>query len=201
MSGTADRPPVGVLDAVCCVHFCGANKHSILLEILNLLDLRILVPAEVSDEVVSKDSKFPGLALRWKKLIVSDRVTILPRLLLDDPAQSSVVSRVAALRSSPATAALRTRKDLGEFVVIAHAADMKERGRTVYVLLDDGAAQRMATAEGLDVIDMQQLLSFGHRQGIDALTTKAKLKAVYDALRKYGESLPPWNASRVKAEL
>jgi len=28
------------------------------------------------------------------------------------------------------------------------------------------------------------------------LTTKAKLKAVYDALRKYGESLPPWNASR-----
>ncbi len=201
MSGPADRPPVGVLDAVCCVHFCGANKHSILLEILNLLDLRILIPAEVSDEVVGKDSKFPGLALRWKKLIASNRVTILPRLLLDDPAQSSVVSRVAALRSSPATTALRTRKDLGEFVVIAHAADMKARGRTVYVLLDDGAAQRTATAECLDVIDMQQLLTFGHRQGIDALATKANLKAVYDALRRYGESLPPWNASRVKAEL
>ncbi len=63
-----------------CVHFAGANPNRVLVAALESMEWVILVPAEVCDEIVRKDAKYPGLRKRWLALERSDRIRVLPAL-------------------------------------------------------------------------------------------------------------------------
>lgn len=197
----AGSQPVALIDAVCCVHFCAAGKDRLLLRLLSELHWEILVPEEVSKEVLGNVARYPTVRVAWKRFIASDRVRLLPIIELYDEGQAPVRDKVAELRGTSAALALSERKDLGEHLVVGHAAVMKAAGRRVFVLMDDLAGQSLATGQRLDVVDMERLLELGHRLGLSDLDTKAKVRTAYSSLVPYGSSLVGWDQSRLKALL
>jgi hypothetical protein len=197
----ADAEPVALLDAVCCVHFCAAGKHGLLLSLLTAMNWKICVPGEVSNEVLGKARKYPTLATPWKKFIAHDRVHVLDVIDLDRDDQAAVREKVAELRGTTAALALSQRADLGEHIVVAQGVVLREEGRQVFVLIDDQAGQELAAGQELDLIDVEQLLLLGHMLRLPELDTHAKVKAVYNQLVPYGLSLVSWPQSRLPAEL
>lgn len=197
----ANSDPVALLDAVCCVQFCAASKHGLLLAILVRLNWEILVPGEVSNEVLDKAYKYPTAKTPWKRFIANDRVRVLDPIDLERTDQADVREVVARLRGTSEALALGKAKDLGEHVVVGYGVVLCDAGRRVFVLIDDQGAQDLAAEADLEVVDMERLLLLGHKLGLPELETKAKVKAVYEQLRPYGGSLKPWNASWLKTQL
>ncbi|TFV47161.1 hypothetical protein [Blastococcus sp. TF02A-35] len=193
--------PVALLDAVCCIHFCAAGKAGLLLAILMKLNWEIQVPAEVSEEVLGKKGKYPALPAPWRRFIAHDRVRVLEKITIDRADQAAVRDTVARLRGTDAALALGARKDLGEHLVIGHGIVLRDAGRRVYVLMDEQTGSDRADAEGLGVIDIEQLLLLGHRLQVSGLQTRAEVKAVYDAIEPYGESLRPWKETRLRDDV
>lgn len=198
---SAPVEPVALLDAVCGVQFCAAGKHGLLLGILTRLNWEILVPAEVSEEVLGKQMKYPSVAVPWRRFIAHDRVRVLEAITIDREDQAAVRDNVARLRGTSAALALGTSKDLGEHVVIGHGIVLRDAGRRVFVLIDEQAGSDLADAENLATIDMERLLLLGYELRIDGLETKAKVKAVYTSLLPFGGSLVSWPQSRLRQEL
>jgi hypothetical protein len=75
---------------------------------------------------------------------------------------------------------------------------LAEAGHEVYVLIDDQGGQVLASAEGLTVITVEDLLLAAVE--LDLLGTE-KIKATYEALRPFGSGLPSWPASTLKQKL
>lgn len=195
-SGAGGPRRISVVDAVCCVYFCAAGKGGLLIAILTALGLEILIPGEVEREVLRKRT-LGQLAVHWARIRASDRVQILPHLMADDD-RADVVATVARVRGTSARLALSTRKDLGEAVVIGHAKQLADAGHEVYVLIDDQGGQVLASAEGLDVITVEDLLM----AAVDLnLLGPEKTKATYEALRPFGGGLPSWPASTLRQKL
>ena len=69
----------------------------------------------------------------WETKETSRWVAALPRLLevLSDDATAELVARM------PYATRMRTSKDLGETMVVAHAVGAAERGGEIIVLIDD----------------------------------------------------------------
>lgn len=144
-------------------------------------------------EVLGKRS-YGQLSVHWRRMKASDRVQILPLLTVDDQ-RADVVACVARVRDTSVTLALSARKDLGEAVVVGHARHLADAGREVYVLIDDQGGQVLASAEGLEVITVEDLLLAAVQLGLLQLSG---LRATYEALRPFGSGLPSWPASSLK---
>jgi hypothetical protein len=198
---SAGDQPVAVLDAVCCVQFCAARRHRLLLTLLVELGWEIYIPGEVDAEVRGKKRQYADLAESWQRFTVSDRVHVLDVIELSRPDQAAVRDTVARLRGTTAALALGMRNHLGEHIVVGHATVLRDAGRDVTVLIDDGDAQQLAEDEGLQVVDMESLLLFGHRRGLADLDTKVKVKRVYESLLPFGGSLVPWASCWLRTQL
>jgi len=195
------QQPVAVLDAVCCVQFCAAKRHRLFLTLLVELGWQVLVPGEVDKEVRDKRFSYPDLADTWPRFTRSDRVQILDVIELHRPDQAAVRNTVARLRGTSAALALKQSNHLGEHIVVGHARVMQDQGQDVSVLIDDGDAQDMAASEGLDVVDMEHLLLFGHLQKVPDLDSRAKVRKVYEDLLPFGGSLVSWEKSWLRTQL
>lgn len=186
--------PVCILDAVICVHFVGANVHRLLVDVLQRAELTLLVPQEVCDEVARKDRKYPGLALKWKRLTDSRYVRVLPALEART-APVRVLEVFEDVRGRQIEEALRASKDLGEAVVVAHGVYYRDQGHEVLVAIDDQGGQAIASARDLDVITIEDVLvlatEFGH------FPTEGELKRVYRKLREFGDGLPSYGQTRL----
>src|SRR5699024_10764306 len=102
------------------------------------------VTETVRQEILSKAS-------REQRFEAAERVLAkLPPRLLDvlpddvTPGLSAAVSRIAGLPMEPR---VRSAKDLGRMMVIAHAVVGAESGEDMTVLIDDGGGRRMAALE------------------------------------------------------
>ena len=176
-----------VLDAVVCVHFAGANLASVLTRALASVQLTLLVPQEVCDEVRRKDAKYPGLARRWAALERSRFIQVLPKLELDT-APVRVIDVLEEIRDLDFEQALLDSRDLGEHVVIAHGVYLKEQGFSVALLIDDHGGQRTAQRWEMTILTMEDVLTLAIHAG--CFTALDDLRRAYRKLQEYGSGLP-----------
>jgi hypothetical protein len=196
----ASRP---VIDAGPALNFLSINKERLLIGILG----RLSTPETVADEILRKsrsDQRFRPAEAIWHKL-TPDWIEIL----CDDvtPALAAVVSRISEL---PMRERLKTSKDLGETMVIAHAVVAAEAGAAVTVLIDDGAGAALAASEQRRLerlvgqgrpVGMLRLAStltvLERAAGSQYISDRAEMRAIYERLRRGDDGLPPIDRTRL----
>jgi hypothetical protein len=124
-------------------------------------------------------------------------VTILPVLVLDDD-RTEVVQHVTRISGREAALALTQPKDLGERIVVGHGKHLLDQGHEVYVVIDDRGGQILASAEGLTIFTVEDLLTAAVELGI---LTKEKAQTVYKVFIPLGSGLPTWKASTLRKQL
>lgn len=170
------------MDAGPGLNFFSINKQRLLFNTLGALS----VPEAVKEEILRKsnqDSRFEGAGRVWAKL--PER---LMEVLSDDVTDelSAAVQRISGV---PIGQRMRSGKDLGETMVIAHATVAAETGEHVIVLIDDGGGCAAAAAEARR---LQRLRALGNEVGsISLINTVSVLKGAAG-----GEYLPHKNAMR-----
>lgn len=191
------QEPLCILDAVICVHFVGANLQRLLIDVLRQADLVLLVPQEVCDEISAKDSKFPGLGLRWRKLEQSSHVRVLPQLEAGS-APARVIEVFEDVRGRQFEDAHADPRDRGEAVVVAHGVHQQDLGHEVWLAIDDEGGRAIAAARGLRLLSIEDVLTMAVQFG--KFATEGELKAAYAKLREYGEGLVPYNTTALHKE-
>lgn len=181
----AQRP---IMDAGPGLNFFSIHKERLLFEVLGAL----CVPEAVRDEIERKardDHRFEA-AERVLAKLPERLMSVLP-----DDATDELASAVHRICGIPIEERRNMGKDLGETMVVAHAAVAAEAGANVLVLIDDRGGIRMATSEArrLDRI-RKQGQPVGRIQLVRTVTVleqAARKKAIPDrqAMRKLYERL------------
>jgi hypothetical protein len=186
-----------IMDAGPGLNFFSVNKERMLFEVLGPLS----VPEIVRDEILRKaevETRFAAAAKVWKRLpprlmeIISDDVT--PRL-------SEAVQRISGV---PFDQRIRSRRDLGETMVIAHAVVAAEAGDHVIILIDESRgssaaareAQRLHRLRGagrsVGAIRLINTITVLERAaGSPHLPDRAAMGSLYERLRGLDDGLPP----------
>ena len=189
------------MDAGPGINFLSLNQERLLFGVLGPL----CVPEIVETEILRKaatDQRFAPAASVWKKLperlmeVLSDDVT---------PELSAVVQRISRL---PFDQRIRSSKDLGETMVIAHAVVAAEAGAHVIVLIDDGAGCRAAASEEARLQRLQAtdhpvgsiglistLTVLQKAAGTEYLPSKKAMRNLYTRLRTLDDGLLPLEAT------
>ncbi len=129
-----------IMDAGPGLNFFSVNKERLLFDTLGPL----CVPEAVETEILRKaryDERFAAAGRVWRKL---------PERLMEvisDDATEALAAAVQRISGVPFEQRLNSGKDLGETMVIAHAAVAAAAGGHVIVLIDDGAGCRAAAHE------------------------------------------------------
>jgi hypothetical protein len=173
-----------IVDAGPSLNFFSINKERLFLDAIGG---KIAVPETVAGEIADKarqDARFRAAANVWAKLSKTDWL----RVLSDDvtPELAAAVQRITAV---PMAERMSQPKDLGEIMVLAHAAVQADTGRDVVVLIDDGGGARLAATEAAR---LRRLRSQGRDVGtLSLMSTLVVLER--GAGRKY---IPDRNAMR-----
>lgn len=136
-----------LIDAGPSLNFLAVGQANVLIRLAQSRDLHLAAPAKVDSEVLgmSKDPRFARTAVlgTWEKLKAAQRITIL-----DDTLTSvTFTDAVTRISGMPAQQRVRSSRDLGEILVIAHASVHVQSGEHVYVLIDDKDGRRLALKE------------------------------------------------------
>lgn len=129
-----------IMDAGPGLNFLSLNQGRLLFDALGPLS----VPETVETEIVNmarRDRRFAPAELVWNRLPGR-----LIEILSDDVTEqlANAVNRITGL---PFDERVLSPRDLGETMVVAHAAVAAESGDDVIVLIDDGHGCRVAAAE------------------------------------------------------
>lgn len=171
-----------IIDAGPSINFFSINKERLLFSVLGALN----APEAVKKEVLRKahqDKRFSAAGRVWRKLPSS-----LLQILSDDETKELSIA-VERINGIPFTQRMHFSKDLGETMVIAHAAVAAEAGEDVVILIDDNDGIRRAAAEAKR---LQRLRNMGKSVGsIRLIHTVTVLEAAAG-----GEYLPDRAAMR-----
>ena len=186
-----------IMDAGPGINFFSLNKERLLFGTLGAL----AVPEVVKQEIVRKarqDHRFAA-AERVLHKVPQRLLEVISDVVTDELAAS--VHRIAGM---PIEQRVRSSKDLGETMVIAHSTVAAERGDRVIVLIDDGGGRRMAAKEAAR---LQRLQAAGRSVGqIDLISTvtvlqkaagrehlpdRDAMRDLYRRLRKLDDGLGP----------
>lgn len=192
-----------IMDAGPGINFFSLNKERLLFDTLGPL----CAPEAVETEILRKarqDERFAAAERVWRKLperlmeVLSDDVT-------DELA--AAVHRISGL---PFDRRIRSGKDLGEIMVIAHAAVAAQTGQRVTVLIDDGGGSRIAAQEAsrLDrlrgndepvgsIALISSITVLEHAAGGSYLPDKNAMRDLYERLRGLDDGLPPLAATNL----
>lgn len=194
-----------IMDAGPGINFLSVNKERLLFSTLGALS----VPEAVETEILRKaaqDKRFSAAERVWKRL--PER---LMEVLSDDVTDelSAAVQRISGV---PFDQRVRSGKDLGETMVIAHASVAADAGAHVIVLIDDGGGCRAAATEARR---LQRLQANGNSVGSIALIhtvtvleraagsehlpDKNAMQDLYGRLRALDDGLPPLDATGLMA--
>jgi hypothetical protein len=157
-------------------------------------------PETVRTEVMRKcrqKSQLLGTAeTQWKMLENAGRIQVL-----SDDETAGLSAAVQRLCNMPMSQRIRQGKDLGELMVIAHAAVLADAGHDVVILIQerDGTAlarqeagrfARLAPGRGtIRVWNSQTVLL--RAAGSPQIPDKAVMKDIYEAMRLRDAALPP----------
>lgn len=129
-----------IMDAGPGLNFFSIHRERLLFGALGSLSIPEAVAAEIRRRS-GQDRRFAAAGAVMRKI---------PEHLLEilsDDLTADLARAVERIGRTPAAERLRTSKDLGETLVIAHAAVAAEAGADVIVLIDDGGGRRAAAAE------------------------------------------------------
>ncbi|XVU22849.1 hypothetical protein ACQPZJ_37090 [Actinoplanes sp. CA-054009] len=190
-----------LLDAGPCLNFFAVGQQNILIQVAESQKLQLAVPARVDTEIVgmSDNERFKSTGARkiWAMLKSCRRVEILP----DDLTTWRFAEAVTRISGMPARDRVRSRKSLGEIMVLAHASVYVQQGQEVFVLIDDGDGRRRASREAQWLRDQrherrlilwstrQVLREAGRRDGW--IKGDLSWEQVYDQMTAYDDGLPP----------
>jgi hypothetical protein len=192
-----------IMDAGPGINFLSVNKERLLFSALGPLS----VPEAAEREILRKarqDQRFSAAERVWRKLPQS-----LMEVLSDDVADelSAAVHRISG---APFAERMRSGKDLGETMVVAHAAVAAEAGAHVIVLIDDGGGCRVAAAEARRLQRLQAsgkpvgsiglintLTVLERAAGSEHLPDKDTMRDLYRRLRTLDDGLPPLTSTNL----
>ncbi|NEA36259.1 hypothetical protein [Streptomyces sp. SID13031] len=154
-----------IVDAGPALNFFSINKERLLFDAIGG---KIAIPETVAGEIADKarrDDRFQAAADVLAKLSKTDWL----RVLSDEvtPGLAAAVLRITAV---PMAARMTHRKDLGEIMVLAHAAIQADAGRDVVVLIDDQAGARLAATEAARLLRLR-----GQGRSVGALSLMSTL--------------------------
>lgn len=186
-----------IMDAGPGLNFFSLHRERLLFGALGSLSIPEAVAAEIRRRS-GQDRRFAAADGVMRK--------IPGRLLevLSDDLTADLARAVERIGRTPAAERLRTSKDLGETLVIAHAAVAAEAGADVIVLIDDGGGRRAAAAEarrlerlraqgaGVGSIRLIGTLTVLERAaGSEHLPDRGDMRDLYNRLRDLDDGLPP----------
>ena len=190
----SDRP---IIDAGPGLNFFALNKERLLISVLGPLSTPETVYGEIQREAQS-DRRFRNAEAVLKKL-GTKYLEILPDDVED--ALSAAVSRVSG---TPMAERMRRTKDLGELMVVSHAAAAAEVGSHLVVLIDETNGARLA---GSEQRRFDRLRSQGRQVGSITLVNtpgvlaaaagtthipdRGAMRELYDRLRELDDGLVP----------
>lgn len=154
-----------------------------------------VVGAVVRGEVrnrLKKDSRFRGADQRVERSLAARNLK-----LLDDSQDDSgdLAARAALSQRKLAILAGRgdqplTQKDLGEAMVMARAATLRESGTPTLVIIDEAHGQEVARKANLQIITTETILLKAAKVGLVA--DVAAMKVIWDKLEPLDGRLRPW---------
>ncbi|MQA09579.1 MAG: hypothetical protein GEU98_13710 [Pseudonocardiaceae bacterium] len=191
------------MDAGPGINFLSVNKERLLFSTLGALSVPEAVEAEILRKA-GQDQRFAAAGRVWKKL--PER---LMEVLSDDVTDelSAAVQRISGV---PLDQRIRSGKDLGETMVIAHAAVAAEAGEHVIVLIDDGGGCRAAATEARRLQRLQAdgktvgsirlihtVTVLERAAGGEHLPDKNAMRYLYGRLRNLDDGLPPLDTTNL----
>ena len=183
-----------IVDAGPALNFFSINKERLLFDAIG----RIAVPETVAGEIAGKahgDARFRAAADVLAKLSKTDWLRVL-----SDEVTPDLAAAVLRITAVPMAERMTQAKDLGEIMVVAHAAAQADTGRDVSVLIDDGRGARLAAIEaarlrrlrgqGRDVGTLNLLNTVLERAaGRKYLPDRPSMRRIYDQLRHCDDGL------------
>ena len=149
------------------INFFSPNRERLLFAALGPLAVPEIVEQETRRKA-RQDQRFAA-AERVLGKAPTRLLEILSDVVIDD-----LVSAVQRIAGMPMVDKIRSDKDLGETMVVAHAVVAAERGEQVIVLMDDGGGRQIAGREAARLQRMEQLRPENGR--ISLVTTVTVLK-------------------------
>lgn len=190
-----------LLDAGPSLNFLAVGQQNILIQVAESQKLQLATPARVDSEIIgmSDSERFKNTGIRriWTTLKSSRRVEILP----DELTTRRFADAVTRISGMPARDRVRSKKSLGEIMVLAHASVYVQHGQDVFVLIDDGDGRRRGSREAQWLRDQQytkrlilwstrQLLrEAGRHQGW--IQGDVTWEHIYDQMTAYDDGLSP----------
>ncbi|WP_426560405.1 hypothetical protein ACPPVT_11705 [Angustibacter sp. McL0619] len=186
-----------LLDAGPALNFLAVGQENVLIQTAASHRLQLATAARVDNEVtgMAKDARFYRTAVKrtWQTLKSTGRLEVL----VDDTTDRAFGEAIERLSGVPAEVRVRTRKSLGEIMVLAHASVLAQAGADAFVLIDDGDARKRARTEAdwlvadgttgvLRVWSTRQVLSQADPAWI---TDKQTWQRVYTAMRAFDDGL------------
>ncbi|KGN32970.1 hypothetical protein N802_16475 [Knoellia sinensis KCTC 19936] len=199
-----------IIDAGPALNFSATNNERLLLSVLSPLT----APETVADEVArkGKSARFKAAPGVWKKLVQAKRLTVLS----DDstPDLEAASERIATM---PLGDRKKDSRDLGETLVVIHAAVLADvGGHDVVILIDDQGGAELAAREirrierrraaghptgTIRLVNTPLVLDTAIRRGL--IASKQDLRKIYTELRACDDGLidigqtsllsrPPW---------
>lgn len=184
------------MDAGPGLNFFSLHKERLLFSALGPLAIPEFVATEIDRK--SKEQRFA--AARNVMAKVPD--TLLE--ILSDEVTDELAAAVQRVGGVPMTERMRSPKNLGETMVVAHAAIAAKRGDHVLVLIDDGDGRRIAAAEaerlrqrrvaglgngGISLVDTVAVLR--KAAGSDYVPDRHSMRELYKRLRQLDDGLMP----------
>ncbi|MBB0990691.1 MULTISPECIES: hypothetical protein [Dietzia] len=196
--------PRPIMDAGPGLNFFASHSERLLFGTLGSL----CVPETVAREMRQKAThpRFEAAGRVMSKLT--------PKYLevLSDDETDQLVRAVTRISGTPFAQRIRRSRDLGETMVIAHAAVAAESGSDVLVLIDDRDGRERASRESdrlrrlrhsgqsVGSINLISTLTVLERAaGGQFLPDKRALRDLYAKLRPLDDGLPPLNSTRLLA--
>jgi hypothetical protein len=185
-----------IVDAGPALNFFSINKERLLFDAIG----KIAVPETVAGEIAGKaqgDARFRAAADVLAKLSKTDWLRVP-----SDEVTPDLAAAVLRITAVPMAERMTQAKDLGEIMVVAHAAVQADTGRDVSVLIDDGRGAQLAAIEaarlrrlrgqGRDVGSLSllnTLLVLERAAGRRYLPDRPSMRRVYDQLRHCDDGL------------
>ncbi len=186
-----------IMDAGPGINFFSLNRERVLFSTLGPLAVPEIVEQEIRRKA-RQDRRFAAA-----ERVLSKVPTRLLEILSDDVTNdlAAVVQRIAGM---PMVERIRSNKDLGETMVVAHAVVAAERGEQVIVLIDDSGGRAVAAREAarlqrlkeqrpeVGAISLVTTISVLKKAaGGEHLPDKGAMRDLYGRLRGIDDGLPP----------
>jgi hypothetical protein len=192
-----------IIDAGPALNFLAINKERLLLATTG----PISTPETVRDEVLRKsrsDKRFQAAEAVLNKLPEKYLE------ILSDDATADLIAAVSRISQLPFDERKRSAKDLGETMVVAHAAVKAEAGQSVIVIIDEWQGAQLAQAEknrlnrlrargqtvgNISVTNTVTILR--KAAGTSHLPDRAAMRTIYERLRECDDGLLPINQTNL----